>query len=149
MSNQTQSRCRRQRIRWRRRFGCEELEKNRNFCRKRATYLGEYLSPRDCVPCQTGQIFQYIFLVFVHSMVLAAKFCEDDREKKSIATEKAPGVYADIKGLWSVWLGGFSPYAVFSRMLPRAATTTVWPLDTLSKLLYAKGRARTLKVSPS
>src|SRR5699024_402900 len=104
MSDQTQSRCRRQRIRWRRRFGCEELEKNRNFCRKRATSLGEYLSPRDCVPCQTGQIFQYIYLVFVHSMVLAAKFCEEDREKKSIATEKAPDVRADIKGLWSVWV---------------------------------------------
>ena len=37
-------------------------------------------------------------------MVRAAKSCEEDREKKSIATEKAPDVRADIKGLWSVWV---------------------------------------------
>ena len=58
----------------------------------------------------------------------------------SVQTSRAFGLFG---------LGGFPPYAVFSMMLPRAATTMVWPLDTLSKLLYAKGRARTLKVSPS
>ena len=41
-------------------------------------------------------------------MVLTAKSCEEDREKRSIATEKAPGVHADIKGLWPVWVRRFS-----------------------------------------
>ena len=80
--------------------------KKQEFLQEEGHISGEYLSPRDCVRVKQDRFSSMFFSCF--SVVLTAKSCEEDREKRSIATEKAPGVHADIKGLWPVWVRRFS-----------------------------------------